>query len=120
PYLWWGLAVLVAGGFSIAAGIMQDVDAAKKYNDYRKLSSEEGIADFIAAGGTREEYVKKTNGLLDEGDASRYGSIITYAFGAALAATGVTLMVWWKDTPVEQVSVAPTQGGAILTLSGSF
>jgi len=120
PYLGWGIGVLVLGAGALGAAIGCDVTAARAYDDYRSLTSDSGIADFIADGGTRESFVKRVNNLMDEGDAARAAAIALYAGGAALVATGITLMVWWKETPVRAVGLTPLPGGMLLSFGGRF
>lgn len=120
PYLWWGLGTFLAGAGLFGGAIACDVQAADWYDRYRELTSNDGISDWVAGGGTQESFVRKANDMIENGDDLRTMSIAFYITGAAAAVTGLTLMIWWKDMPVEQVTFVPTPGGAMLSFSGEF
>ncbi len=120
PYLWWGLGTFLVGAGLIGGAIASDVKAADWYDRYRDMTSDAGIADWVANGGTQESFVKKANDALANGDDLRTISIALYVTGATAAVTGMTLMIWWKDTPVEQLTILPTPGGAMISFSGEF
>ncbi len=110
-FLGTGLALAAAGGFVIGLGVASGSDAHDAYN---AESSKQGGNPAVIAG--HREDVESARTLVITGDV---------LVGAGLVAIGVSIYqlvtrpkLQERGTP--SVSLAPTRGGAALTVGGSF
>ncbi len=116
PYLWYGVGLLAAGVGLGIGGIVCDIKAKDAYESYSELLADKAQATQMS----RSDYIAATDRELERGDDFSTARTALYISGALAAVGGVVLMIWWKDSPVEQVALLPQGDGAMLSLTFTY